>query len=79
MHAWDVVSLLGVVAGGIVSISVIWNKGLKPVYRTLRKMDQMYERIEALPDWCNSVDEKLRDTHQMLVEHIQDHNHVAIR
>jgi len=79
MSAWDAVSLLGVIAGFIVSVGIIWDKGIKPVYRTLKKMDQMYERIEALPDWCSSVDDKLQSTNQMLIDHIQEHNNVPIR
>jgi hypothetical protein len=82
---------LAVIAGVIISLGVIWKKGIVPVFQTLKKLDQMYERVDSLPEWCQSVDESLKqlhpnggkslkdrveDTHRMMVAHMADgHDH----
>lgn len=85
----DVVTYLGLVAGGIISLGVIWNKVVKPFFLMLKKIDNMYERVEALPEWCATVDESLKQlhpnggkslkdrvnqTHLMMVEHLENHD-----
>jgi hypothetical protein len=87
----EIVTILGYIAGGLISVGVIWTKGVVPIARFVRRMDSIYDRVEKLPEWCGSVDESLKQlhpnggrslkdrveqTHQMMVDHISDgHDH----
>ena len=84
-------TILGAIAGGLISLGIIWSKGIMPVARFLKKIDNMYDRIEQLPEWCASVDESLKQlhpnggkslkdrvvqTHDMMTQHMADgHEH----
>jgi hypothetical protein len=89
----QVVAILGYIAGGLISIGVIWTKGFLPLVRFIKRMDAVYDRVEQLPEWCSSVDESLKQlspnggkslkdrvdqTHAMMLEHIKDgHSHTV--
>lgn len=85
----EIATYLGAIAGVIVSLGIIWTKGLKPFYQMIKKMDAMHDNLEKLPDWCASVDESLKQlhpnggrslkdrveqTHLMMVEHLENHD-----
>jgi hypothetical protein len=88
----QVITVLGYIAGGLVSVGIIWSKGILPISRFIRKMDSMYDRVDQLPEWCASVDESLKQlhpnggqslkdrvvqTHTMMTTHIADgHDHL---
>lgn len=85
----ELATLLGVIAGCLVSISLIWTKGVRPTIKALRRMSEIHDVIEQLPEWCASVDDTLKElrpnhgysikdtvnqTHAMLLDHIKDEN-----
>ena len=91
----EVVAFLGYIAGALISIGVIWTKGVLPLVRFIKRMDAVYDQVEQLPEWCASVDESLKQlhpnggrslkdrveqTHRMMVEHLSDgHDHTTPR
>lgn len=52
---------IGIVAGAIVGLGVIWAQGLKPIYRFSRRMEAMHDYIMVdLPQWQQKVDVGLK-------------------
>lgn len=54
---------IGVIAGAIIGIGVIWRLLIKPLYKLIRKMEQVHAIILEFPDWKHKVDEGLRELH----------------
>ena len=77
MSPIDVATHLGIIAGGLVSVGVIWNKGIKPFIQMIKKVNKIYERVESFPDWCATVDESLSQTRQMMMEHLENHDRLV--
>lgn len=90
----EVVAILGYIAGGLISVGIIWTKGIVPTARFVKRTHDVYERIESLPEWCATVDtslkqldynggKSLRDrvdqTHAMMVAHMGNgHDHSGV-
>lgn len=72
----EVVTWLGIIAGALISLGVIWDKGIKPLYQMIKKMDKIYERVETLPEWCATVDASLAETQKMMAEHLESHDRI---
>lgn len=51
-----ILTLIGLIAGAILGLGIIWTKGIKPIYRVLRKMEQVHDIILEFPEWKARVD-----------------------
>lgn len=64
----DALTWLGLIAGGLIALGVIWTKGLRPLYRFLRRVEDVHQLIiEELPafmanttEWQTSADVLLK-------------------
>jgi hypothetical protein len=56
----EAISFIGVIAGGLVALGIIWKSGLLPLYHFLRKMDDVHTIILEFPSWKTGVDDKLK-------------------
>lgn len=56
----EAISFIGVIAGGIVAMGIIWKSGLLPLYKFLRKMDDVHSIILEFPTWKDGVDSSLK-------------------
>jgi hypothetical protein len=56
----EAISFIGVIAGGLVALGIIWKSGLLPLYRFLRKMDDVHTIILEFPNWKDGVNDKLK-------------------
>lgn len=57
----ELLTNLGIIAGAILALGVIWTQGLRPVYRFLRRMEDMHDYILVeLPEWQKKVDYGLK-------------------
>lgn len=53
----DLLTNLGIVAGGIIALGVIWSKFLKPLYKFGRRVEDIHDYILVeLPAWQKKVD-----------------------
>lgn len=59
----DLLSLLGLIAGGIVAVGVIWKAGLVPVYHLVRKIEEAHDLILEFPEWQDKVNQSLAQLH----------------
>ncbi|WP_330242004.1 hypothetical protein [Streptomyces sp. NBC_00525] len=58
MSVDEVFLWLGVVAGGLVSLGVIWTKGVRPLWRFLRRVEAVHELIiDELPAFMRDTRE----------------------
>lgn len=71
----EVIAFLGYIAGGLVSVGIIWTKGIVPLARFIKHVDSIYESVEKLPEWCAGVDETLGRLDTLMTEHIDGHDH----
>lgn len=53
---FDILTNIGIIAGAIIGLGVIWTKGALPLYRFLRKMEQVHDIILEFPEWKAHVD-----------------------
>lgn len=54
----DILTWLGLIAGGLIALGVIWTKGLRPLYRFLRRVEDVHQLIiEELPDFMSNTRE----------------------
>jgi hypothetical protein len=67
-------STLGILAGVLISLGVIWTKGVKPVIKLIRHIHEMYDiLVELAPnDGEASIREDARATRRMMEEHLAD-------
>lgn len=57
----DVLTNIGIIAGAVLGLGVIWTSGIKPVYRFLRRMEAMHDYILVeLPTWQKEVNVGLK-------------------
>ena len=57
----EVLPILGLVAGAILGLGIIWTSGIKPVWRFFRRMEAMHDYIIVeLPAWQKEVDKGLK-------------------
>ena len=57
----DLLTNIGIIAGAILGLGVIWTSGIKPIYRFSRRMEAMHDYILVdLPAWQNEVDKGLK-------------------
>lgn len=57
----DVLTNIGIIAGAVLGLGVIWTSGIKPVYRFLRRMEDMHDYILTdLPAWQKEVNVGLK-------------------
>lgn len=57
----ELLTNVGIVAGAILGLGVIWTQGIKPIYRFLRRMEDMHDYILVeLPEWQKKVDMGLK-------------------
>lgn len=52
----EVLTNIGLLAGALLGLSVIWRKGLKPIYRLLKRVEEVHEIILEFPEWKDRVD-----------------------
>lgn len=73
MSLLEVAALLGAVAGILVSLSVIWQKGVKPVFAFITHIREIHEAVqELLPNSGHSIKDDVRITRELLENHIND-------
>ena len=57
----ELLTNIGIIAGAILGLGVIWTQGVKPVYRAARKMGEVHDYILVeLPTWQKKVDDGLK-------------------
>ena len=59
----DLLALLGLIAGGLVAVGVIWKAGLVPIYRIVRKIEKAHDLILEFPEWQEKVNHSLSQLH----------------
>lgn len=53
----ELLTNIGIVAGALLGLSVIWTQGIRPVYRAAKKMGEVHNYILVdLPEWQKKVD-----------------------
>lgn len=57
----ELLTNIGIIAGALLGLGVIWSKGVKPLYRAARRMGEVHNYILVeLPTWQKSVDTSLK-------------------
>lgn len=58
MALLDILGWLGAIAGGLLSLVVIWTKGIRPLWRFLRRVEAVHELItDELPEFMTDMRE----------------------
>ena len=53
--------LLGSLAGIVTSLALLWSKIIRPTYKFFGRVSDLVEVMHDLPEWCESVDETLKE------------------
>lgn len=57
----ELLTNIGIIAGGLVGLGVIWQKGIRPLYRTLKRVEKVHSYILVeLPEWQTKIDHGLK-------------------
>jgi hypothetical protein len=55
--------ILGSLAGIVTSITLLWTKVIRPLWRFIKRVGVLTETMSDLPEWCESVDLSLAQLH----------------
>lgn len=57
----ELLTNIGIVAGAILGLGVIWTSGIRPIFRAARKLGDVHDYITVdLPAWQKEVDKGLK-------------------
>lgn len=57
----ELLTNIGIVAGAILGLGVIWTSGIRPIFRAARKLGDVHDYIMVdLPAWQKEVDKGLK-------------------
>lgn len=59
----DILYILGLIAGGLTGLGVVWKLGLVPIYRFVRKIEMAHDLVLEFPIWQTEVNNSLRQLH----------------
>src|SRR3954469_24103951 len=58
----EISTALGIAAGCLVAVGILWSKGIRPVYAFVKKLEEAHDYILVeLPQWQTDVDEKIQE------------------
>ncbi len=55
--------IIGIVAGTVTSLAILWNKVIKPAGRSIRRGVEVYDIISSFPEWQDRVNQGLKELH----------------
>lgn len=57
----ELLTNIGIVAGAILGLGIIWTSGIRPIFRAARKLGDVHDYIMVdLPAWQKEVDKGLK-------------------
>lgn len=57
----ELMTNIGIVAGAILGLGIIWTSGIRPIFRAARKLGDVHDYITVdLPAWQKEVDKGLK-------------------
>lgn len=57
---FHILTVLGIVAGSLTALGVVWRMGLVPIYRFVRKIEMAHDLVLEFPIWQTEVNKSLK-------------------
>lgn len=70
----ELAAVLAAIAGVVVSLNVIWQKAVKPMFKFVLDIREIHELVQELkPNGGGSVKDDVRHMREMLERHMESH------